>query len=409
MSMAEKSFNVIIRSVFVFAFGAFLWASVHHIATFFHNFEPDSVDWTGSYWLAYSVDGTALMLTIGMMFFSNNKPLHIKAFVWLFIIALTVFSWAVNWEYAKRFQSTDLTHDTFLLWLNPILASSFAFLNLAYSIVAELFGAEVKTVAQLQAEINAIDARSNLEKELKKRQGPSFIQQAKEKVIEAKKAVQDVLKDETETNENNGKNTPISLARTGTISTPEKQAENEVKNQQETPTKVEPLTVPLPRDDKLDITVDFLLEYPDATDEELASFLDLQRPASARFWRLKAREIVAETRRIADQQNEQGANTPSQKQVESDPEIHAIPEPKITQEYTLETPLRNAPSSQQKKAHTRYTISEAAKLEVCIKKGLTSADIRGAIKAGKLETKSDGKLSKTAVEIWAKTVQKVTA
>jgi len=193
MSNGEKAFNVAIRIVFIFAFGAFLWASLHHIAAFFHNFESDGTDWTGSYALALSIDGTALMLTIGMMFFSKNKPAIIKVLVWLFIVALTAFSWAVNWEYAKRFQSLDLTGDPFFLWLNPILASSFALLNLAYSIVVELFGSEVKTVVQLQSEIDAIDARSGLENELKKRQGPGLIQQAKEKAIEVKKAAKEVL------------------------------------------------------------------------------------------------------------------------------------------------------------------------------------------------------------------------
>lgn len=44
--------------------------------------------------------------------------------------------------------------------------------------------------------------------------------------------------------------------------------------------------------DKLDKTVLFLVRNPEATDEELAKHLNLKRPASARFWRLKAIEII---------------------------------------------------------------------------------------------------------------------
>jgi hypothetical protein len=44
--------------------------------------------------------------------------------------------------------------------------------------------------------------------------------------------------------------------------------------------------------DRLDITLKALKEHPALTDEELAVKLDLKRPASARFWRLKADEIM---------------------------------------------------------------------------------------------------------------------
>lgn len=44
--------------------------------------------------------------------------------------------------------------------------------------------------------------------------------------------------------------------------------------------------------EKFEQTVAFLQQYPDATDEELASKLGMDRVAAARFWRLKAGEIV---------------------------------------------------------------------------------------------------------------------
>jgi hypothetical protein len=43
---------------------------------------------------------------------------------------------------------------------------------------------------------------------------------------------------------------------------------------------------------KLQITIEALRTRPDMSDEALAEFLSLKRPASARFWRLKAIEIL---------------------------------------------------------------------------------------------------------------------
>jgi hypothetical protein len=44
--------------------------------------------------------------------------------------------------------------------------------------------------------------------------------------------------------------------------------------------------------DKLQMTIEALRSNPDMTDEALAEYLSLKRPASARFWRLKAIEIL---------------------------------------------------------------------------------------------------------------------
>ena len=46
--------------------------------------------------------------------------------------------------------------------------------------------------------------------------------------------------------------------------------------------------------DKLQVTMEWLSKQPQMTDEELADHLGLKRPASARFWRLKAMEMVRE-------------------------------------------------------------------------------------------------------------------
>jgi hypothetical protein len=60
--------------------------------------------------------------------------------------------------------------------------------------------------------------------------------------------------------------------------------------------------------DKLQMTIEALRRNPRMTDEELAEFLALKRPASARFWRLKAIEIL---------------NAPGREQTGSTPVVHA--------------------------------------------------------------------------------------
>jgi Helix-turn-helix domain len=192
----EGIFRIFIRIVFLFAYGAFLSASIRHIATFFHNFEPGGNDWTGSYTLAISIDVTALVLTIGVMFFRKSMPGLALGVVWFFIIALTAFSWLVNWEYAMRYQSDDLTTDTTLKLLNPILASAFAFLNLAYSVVAEFFSTKRQTAEELAQEAERVQALAEQQRRLDAAKAlmkkPNVIQRTKELLIEAKTAAQEV-------------------------------------------------------------------------------------------------------------------------------------------------------------------------------------------------------------------------
>lgn len=256
----------VIRFVFLFAYGAFLWASIHHVATFFHNFEPGGNDWKGSYTLAISIDATALVLTIGVMFFRKSMPGLALGVVWFFIVALTAFSWLVNWEYAMRYQSNDLTLDPLLKLLNPILASSFAFLNLAYSVVAEFFNTKKQTAEDLAHEADRLEAmateQNRLEAAKARMKKPSLIQRAKELALEAKTAAQEVIGEREE-------------------------------GPGEAPT---PPQEPLP--EHLEHTLHFLAEHPDladhwgtGADEQLAAYLGLNREASARFWRLKAMEV----------------------------------------------------------------------------------------------------------------------
>ena len=255
-------FRGIIRAVFLFAYGAFLYASIRHVATFFHNFESDATSWNGSYTLAISIDLTSLILTVGVMFFRKGMPWGALIAVWFFIIALTAFSWLVNWEYAMRYQSNDLTHDAILKMLNPILASAFAFLNLAYSVVAEFFNTKKQTAEEVAKEADRLEALASQQNRLDTIKGrmkkPGLIQRAKALALEAKTAAKEVL-EEHET-------APVS---------PQE---------------------PLP--EQLEQTLQFLSEHPELvddwgaeSDEQLATYLGLERPSSARFWWLKAMEL----------------------------------------------------------------------------------------------------------------------
>lgn len=237
----ESIFRAGLRVVFLFAYGAFLWASIHHVATFFDNFEPDGNDWTGSYTLAISIDATALVLTIGVMFFRKSMPGLALGVVWFFIIALTALSWLVNWEYAMRYQSNDLTADPVLKLLNPILASSFAFLNLAYSVVAEFFHTKKQTAEDVSKEADRLEAlateQNRLEAAKARVKKPSLIQRAKELALEAKTAAHEVIGERDEHTEH------------------EERADDASASPQE----------PLP--EQLEHTLRFLAEHPDKSNQ----------------------------------------------------------------------------------------------------------------------------------------------
>jgi hypothetical protein len=196
----QRVFQVVIRVVFIFAYIAFMAASIRHIATFFHNFEQDQADWLNPYMLAVSIDLTALTLTIGVMFFRENMPWYAVMVTWFFIVGLTGLSWSINWEYARTYQGTSLHSGHFLQSLNPILASSFAFLNLAYAVVSEFFNTKVKTASDLEKEVKRLEEMEELQDRLnqyhERNRKPSFIQRAKETAKEAKSAMKEVLSSE---------------------------------------------------------------------------------------------------------------------------------------------------------------------------------------------------------------------
>ena len=57
-------------------------------------------------------------------------------------------------------------------------------------------------------------------------------------------------------------------------------------------------SVPLTSEEKLERTVTALRGNPELTDEEIVALLQLRRPAAARFWRLKAQEILDQEHQV---------------------------------------------------------------------------------------------------------------
>lgn len=179
--MSPTTFSNIVRGVFLFAYAAFLAASITHIAFFFHGFEPQGgtptwlQEWGIPYGLAIAIDVTNVVMMIGVTFRRGAKVSGRRAGVWAFIGMLTLFSWVANWEYALEFQSSVLSRAasasipliriTFYQ-LNPILASSFAFLNLAYSLAAELFNTRSKTAEELAQEADRLESLEEAQKRI---------------------------------------------------------------------------------------------------------------------------------------------------------------------------------------------------------------------------------------------------
>jgi hypothetical protein len=198
----QTFFRGAIRVVFLFAFIAFLSASISHVAVFFNDFEADKGNWIEPYMLAISIDLTALVLTVGVMFFRKGMPWYAVLITWVFIFALTTFSWIVNWEYASTYQGNTLHVNGLLSQLNPVLASSFAFFNLVYSFVSEFFNAKVKTSDELKAELDRLEALEEIQNRIKdyreRTRKPGLIQRAKGVAIEAKTAVKEVLEGSAE-------------------------------------------------------------------------------------------------------------------------------------------------------------------------------------------------------------------
>src|SRR5215472_17455930 len=200
---AAKAVRGLVKTVFIVCYIALMWASIHHVATFFNNFEENSGNTIGSYLLAGAFDVTAQVTTVGVMFFRKSMPAWVFWIVWSFIIAIEGYSFFINWEYASHYQNMTLIMqptgettpvydtqgvlhyvpvmqvNTSLLWVNPVLASGFTIFSLIYSVVAEFFGTKAPNIEELKAKETYLKETANVVESIKqlegKRKGKSLI------------------------------------------------------------------------------------------------------------------------------------------------------------------------------------------------------------------------------------------
>src|SRR5258708_1170077 len=244
----------LVRTVFIACYAAFMWASIHHVAAFFENFEQGNGNSFGSYLLAGSIDITALVTTAGVMFFRKSMPKTIQIVLWGFIIGLALYSFFINWEYASHFHNTDLimhptgattpvldshgnvhyvpvmVETTWLRYVNPALASCFTIFALIYSVVGEFFGAKAPTAGELLAKKTYLEETASVLEDIRKLEekskGPGAIQRLKDTANElarAGKEIADTLgKGEQETSEipdvKASENNPKEVRSTGPLS-----------------------------------------------------------------------------------------------------------------------------------------------------------------------------------------------
>ncbi len=287
---------------FWIAFAVFLAASIPHVAYFFASFEPSSGSegiwwWAVSYAIAISIDVTVYLLS--WTAFQRYRKYRTPKAVWqhwLLIVMCTIFSWAVNWAYAKQFHSTIMlsSAESAAPWLTnvfPFMASAFPLLGIVYTMMAETitetaaeekkgqveqFHALGELARQTQLPIASLRRALTSGTRLTTTVPTGEMQRTPEEV-----ARETVARDDDKA----GLNRPI----TGKFVTLEANNERS-SNQQTNPGVVS--VMPDLNQDKLQMTIEALRAKPDMTDEALAEFLSLKRPASARFWRLKAIEIL---------------------------------------------------------------------------------------------------------------------
>lgn len=163
----------VLRGFFWFAFAAFLAASIPHVAYFFRAFEPQDAGmdlwfWSVATFIAISIDVTVFLLSMTVASLHRqhaSKGLIVS--VWFFIIALAGLSWYMNNQYATHFADTRMIAATSLdiPWvgqikdINPLIASCFQILAIAYTWIADKIAANEtqKTAAQLEAEAKELE------------------------------------------------------------------------------------------------------------------------------------------------------------------------------------------------------------------------------------------------------------
>lgn len=292
---------------FWIAFAVFLAASIPHVAYFFASFEPSQGPegvwwWAVSYAIAISIDVTVYLLS--WTAFQRYRRYRTPKAVWqhwLLIVMCTVFSWAVNWAYAKQFHSTTMlsSAESTAPWLTsvfPFMASAFPLLGIVYTMMAETVteteaeerqekAQQLNALAELAKQTNLPIATLRRALTSGNRFNPANILALTNRAPAAA-----VRTAEPETNETRDLDRPITGKVVAIGEGIGEDGAHRVVTQGINGTAAGTLADGNP--DKLQMTIEALRANPHITDEALAEYLALKRPASARFWRLKAIEIL---------------------------------------------------------------------------------------------------------------------
>lgn len=291
---------------FWIAFAVFLAASIPHVAYFFASFEPsqgpEGIWWWGvSYAIAISIDVTVYLLS--WTAFQRYRRYRTAKAVWqhwLLIVMCTVFSWAVNWAYAKQFHSSSMLSSAervapWLVNVFPFMASAFPLLGIVYTMMAETISEtdseeKSKGVPRLTA-LSELTRQTNLPPGTLRR----MLTTRSARIHSA------ALLSQTDQGEAQAVLTAEGLS--GARQPEEQHASQErpitgqiVAIASDTLQPAAAPTTSPPREatpDKLQMTIEILRLTPEISDESLAERLALKRPASALFWRRKALEILS--------------------------------------------------------------------------------------------------------------------
>lgn len=295
---------------FWIAFAVFLAASIPHVAYFFASFEPSQGPegiwwWAVSYAIAISIDVTVYLLS--WTAFQRYRRYRTAKAVWqhwLLILMCTVFSWAVNWAYAKQFHSTVMLSSAegaapWLVNVFPFMASAFPLLGIVYTMMAETItetaSEDKQGMSQQLTALNELAKQTSLPIATLRRALASGSRINPVSLLTSvvnqgtnEQTTSEATADMTADKKNDSSK---SKAITGQFVTIEKDTPDVANGSNPSIQAMGNESNP----DKLQMTIEALRANPDMTDEALAEYLSLKRPASARFWRLKAIEILSST------------------------------------------------------------------------------------------------------------------
>jgi hypothetical protein len=297
------------RYFFWAAFAVFLAASIPHVAYFFNSFEPDSSwSWAVSYSIAISIDVTIYLLSwTAFQRYRRYRSWRAVWQHWLLILLCTLFSWAMNWAYSKQFHSPTALSvaETYAPWLSnifPFLASSFPLLGIVYTMMAETItdADQQEHMEKLQRQLATVAEvnRSRLTIGPAGSTGPlpsvaapvrpalaSPSSRASSSTADAADLLAGFDVEDDLVSSNGHSNT-------GPISGPVLAIGSAVVSSSG---DSGPIRADVDGADKLQLTIEALTANPNITDDVLAEYLSLKKPASARYWRLKAMEVLTST------------------------------------------------------------------------------------------------------------------